>query len=51
MSLQKFEATYSGDEVEEAYDMIDRFLRNNLDDLAYQEYSEALEIVYNYKKD
>lgn len=29
-----------------AYDKIDRFLRNNLDDTDYAEYSEALELVY-----
>lgn len=30
-----------------AYDMIDRFLRNNLDDTDYAEYSEALEFVFS----
>jgi hypothetical protein len=29
-----------------AYDRIDRFLRNNLDDADYAEYSAALELVY-----
>jgi hypothetical protein len=29
-----------------AYDMIDRYLRNNLDDSDYAEYSAALEAVY-----
>lgn len=29
-----------------AYDMIDRFLRNNLDDTEYEEYSAALELIY-----
>lgn len=29
----------------EAYDKVDRFLRNNLDDVDYAEYSEALECV------
>jgi hypothetical protein len=30
----------------EAYDVIDRFLRNNLDDSDYAEYSDALERVF-----
>lgn len=29
-----------------AYDQIDRFLRNNLDDADYAEYSAALDLVY-----
>jgi hypothetical protein len=29
-----------------AYDMVDRYLRNNLDDTDYAEYSTALEIVW-----
>lgn len=29
----------------EAYDKIDRFLRNNLDDAAYAEYVAALELI------
>lgn len=32
---------------EDAFDMIDRFLRNNLDDTDYQEYLLALETLYN----
>ena len=31
--------------VSDAYDKVDRFLRNNLDDVDYAEYSEALECV------
>ena len=31
---------------EYAYEMIDRFLRNNLDDDDYAEYSEALDAIY-----
>lgn len=30
----------------EAYDMIDRFLRNNLDDSDYADYSQALDLIY-----
>ena len=32
---------------EAAYDMIDRLLRQNLDDAAYAEYSAALDLVWN----
>lgn len=32
----------------DAYDTIDSFLRNNLNDPDYAEYSRALEVVYNY---
>lgn len=28
-----------------SYDLIDRFLRNNLDDVDYAEYSEALDVL------
>jgi hypothetical protein len=31
---------------DEAYDQIDRFLRNNMDDADYAEYSQALDCVY-----
>lgn len=36
------------DEADDAYDKIDRYLRNNLDDSDYAEFSEALEKVYAY---
>jgi hypothetical protein len=35
-------------EVDSAYDQIDRYLRNNLDDSDYARYSAALELVYTY---
>ncbi len=31
-----------------AYDKLDHYLRNNLDDADYAEYSEALDRVYGY---
>jgi hypothetical protein len=34
-------------EASEAYDVIDHFLRNNLDDSDYSEYSSALETIWN----
>lgn len=33
-----------------AYDKIDRYLRNNLDDADYADFSDALETVYDYKQ-
>ena len=35
----------------EAYDLIDRFLRNNLGDVDYDEYSKALDKVWLYPHD
>lgn len=34
-----------------AYDLIDRYLRNNLGDDDYQEYSEALDTLINPPKE
>lgn len=31
---------------EAAYDQIDRFLRNNMDDMDYADYSQALDLIY-----
>ena len=36
---------FEDNERDDAYDMIDRFMRNNLDDSEYAEYSSALEKV------
>ncbi len=38
--------TAANDERRNAYDAIDRFLRNNMDDAAYAEYSQYLEMLY-----
>lgn len=35
---------------EQAYDMVDRFLRNNMDDEAYAEYSDALDTIYRVQQ-
>lgn len=48
MSMSDFARGYEDEAAHESYEMIDRFLRHNLDDDAYREYSEALEIVYFY---
>jgi hypothetical protein len=32
--------------VDAAYDQIDRYLRNNLDDMDYADYSQALDLIY-----
>lgn len=40
--------TADGGAVSEAYDRIDRYLRNSLMDDDYAEYSEALETVYTH---
>ena len=35
------------EEIDKAYDKIDKFLRNSLGDTDYAEYSAALEIIYS----
>lgn len=40
----------SDDKRDAAYDQIDRFLRNNLDDDAYADYSSALDLIYGYPR-
>lgn len=37
-------------ELDEHYAMLDRFLRNNLDDTDYASYSEALDYIYCHNK-